>query len=145
MFQKIIFSIFVCLLMCQTGIAQKKSVPMYNRHVFKVSGSNIYTGKWILKDKAKKGIRCLSCHEGLVYITGKGVRITHMIIGQNLDVPYGSCGARRVSFNVSGHKFLYAKYRQKMSGGIMTIRILEAVNSKTGKKVRVVNKEIRLR
>ena len=142
MLQKIIFSIFACLLMNQAGIAQNKSAKASNKHIFKVTGENIYAGKWILKDKAQKGIRCLSCYEGWVYVAGKGVRVTRMVIGQDLDGPRTGCGVRRRTFHyITGQKFLTTEsYRD---GG--TIRILEAINIKTGKKMIVRNKDINIR
>lgn len=150
--QKIIFPILACLFIAQTGFTQKKSVKAKvktkasNKHVFRVRFHG-YKGKWVIRDKKRRGIRCLAWHKGWVYITGTGVRVTRMLITHPNILP-GVCGGRKRIFEkitITGQKFLMEDVFEKLPLSNTTIKILEAVSLRTGKKVKVLHKDIHLR
>lgn len=145
MHKTVLLAIVALLIIPANSKAQTNLTANNNKNIFKVI-KPIYTGKWILKNKVGKRITSLSSLDSLVYVVGKGAKVTKMIVGQRLDSRSGRCsGYSVVRLNTSGHKFIFRKYFRIRRHIPITIRILKAINTKTGKEVDFTHKEIKVK
>lgn len=127
-------------------LAQKSPSSKSNRFVFNVTPLKTYKVNWVLKNQDKEVIdlkkKVLKTLHPKVYVVGDRVKVTKMAILQGNPYERECHGSRY--YRVIGHKFFFKDYYLRKDLPVK-IWVLEAIDLRTHKKVKIKNKEIKFR
>ena len=120
------------------------------KQTFTLAGTNVYEGGWLLKNQNRETLdiaQLISVIENsTIYVVGEGVKATRLIFLQRGWAP---CHGQKnteptIREIIDGHKIVFTPELQVITykNRKTVIYIAEAVNERTGKKVKVKNRFI---
>lgn len=126
------------------------SVFGQTKHAFQIAGTNVYEGGWVLKNQNRETLDIAQLisviDNSTIYVVGEGVKATHLVFLQRGWAP---CHGQKnteptIREVIDGHKIIFTPELQMITykNRKTVIYIAEAVNERTGKKVKVKNRFI---